>query len=219
MDLSTLPIFIGLTQDEIQAIASYKNTVFNRCFKAGEHIYNSGQFINYAGIIINGSVNIENIDILGNKSILSNLGNGNIFAETYALYGKTIAVNVVAVTDCVITFINIASLLNEKNSSHSWYIKLLRNMLQISTEKNLTLSSRIFCTSAKNIRGRLLTYLSEQALKSRNTKFKIPFNRQQLADYLNVDRSALSKELSKMRTERIINFYKNNFEILKVYNF
>lgn len=219
MDLLSLPIFSGLTNNELQQITAYKGSVFERCFKAGEHIYNTGEIIHYTGVIICGNINIESNDILGNKSILSNLSKGDIFAETYALCGEPIAVNVVAVTNCTIEFIDVKYLLDEKNGSQSWYIKLLRNMLQISTKKNLTLSSRIFCTGAKNIRGRLLTYFSEQILKTGNTKFKIPFNRQQLADYLNVDRSALSKELSKMQAEKIIKFYKNQFEILQTADF
>lgn len=87
-------------------------------------------------------------------------------------------------------------------------------MLSISVKKNLTLSRRIFCTSPKTIRERLLTYLSSQAGRSGSSTFHIPFNRQQMADYLNVDRSALSKELGKMRDEGLLTFHKNRFTLL-----
>ena len=87
-------------------------------------------------------------------------------------------------------------------------------MLSISIHKNLTLSNRIFCTSPKTIRERLLTYLSSQAERSGSSTFQIPFNRQQMADYLNLDRSALSKELGKMRDEGFLTFHKNQFTLL-----
>ena len=88
-------------------------------------------------------------------------------------------------------------------------------MLRLSTQKNLTLSTRIFCTSAKNVRGRLLTYLSGEAARQGKTEFDIPFNRQQLADYLEVDRAALSKVLARMRDEGVIDFDRSTFRLLK----
>ena len=92
-----------------------------------------------------------------------------------------------------------------------WTDKIMQNLLRISIYKNLILSNRIFCTTPKTIRGRLLIYLSSQASKAESTVFQISFNRQELADYLNLDRSALSKELGKMRDEGILEFRKNQF--------
>ena len=94
--------------------------------------------------------------------------------------------------------------------------KLLRNLLTVSMRKNLSLSQRIFCTTPKTVRGRLLTYFSAQAARSGSLQFEIPFNRQQLADYLNLDRSALSKELCKMRDEGLLTFEKNRFALNKL---
>ena len=85
------------------------------------------------------------------------------------------------------------------------------NLVYIFAQKNRALSARIFCTSAKTIRGRLVTYLSAQAVEAGSSAFSIPFDRQQLADYLNVDRSALSKELGRMRDEGLLEFHKNRF--------
>ena len=96
-----------------------------------------------------------------------------------------------------------------------WYGKLTRNLLRITARKNLTLSDRIFCTASKSVRGRLLTYLSAQAARQGCSEFDIPFDRQQLADYLNLDRSALSKELGRMRSEGMLDFRKNHF-VLKL---
>ena len=88
---------------------------------------------------------------------------------------------------------------------------LLRRLLAVSMRKNLSLSQRIFCTTPKTVRGRLLTYFSAQAARCGRMEFEVPFNRQQMADYLNLDRSALSKELCKMRDEGLLEFDKNRF--------
>ena len=88
------------------------------------------------------------------------------------------------------------------------------NLLQAAVRKNMILSNRIFCTSSKTVRGRVLTYLSEVSVQEGSTTFQIPFNRQQMADYLNLDRSALSKELGKMQKEGLLIFCRNTFTLL-----
>ena len=123
-------------------------------------------------------------------------------------------VDAVAGEDAVIAFLSLEVVRACKNMTNEWHGKLLTNLLQVSVRKNLVLSTRIFCTSGKTIRSRLLTYLTGQQVKAGSTTFQIPFDRQQLADYLNVDRSALSKELGKMRDEGIVDFYKNSFRLL-----
>ena len=112
---------------------------------------------------------------------------------------------------------NTTDSLNEKIEQGNRNIqeKIQKNMLQISLRKNLILSQRIFCTTPKTIRERVLTYLTAQSLKADGEIFEIPFNRQQMAEYLNLDRSALSKELGKMKQEGILDFHKNMFRILK----
>lgn len=85
----------------------------------------------------------------------------------------------------------------------------------MTAHKNMVLSNRIFCTVSKSARSRILSFLSAQALKSGSMEFTVPFNRQQMADYLNLDRSALSKELCRMRDEGILYFNKNNFKMIK----
>jgi CRP-like cAMP-binding protein len=92
-----------------------------------------------------------------------------------------------------------------------FHSKLIRNLLSIASQKNLNLSRRIFHTSSKSIRGRLLSYLSFQATKHGSLEFEIPFNRQQLADYLSVDRSAMSNELSKMQRDGLLKVERNRF--------
>ena len=172
--------------------------------------------VNEFGIITSGSINIENIDLWGNRNILNHIPQGQVFAETYAICKMPMMVDAVAGEDCSVLFLNMDKLLDWSNLDKSWYPKFLHNMLLMSTNKNLGLSNRIFCTSSKNIRSRVMTYLSSEAVKSGSMDIVIPFNRQQMADYLNLERSALSKELGKMRDEGILEFRKNRFRLFRL---
>lgn len=160
-----------------------------------------------------GSVNVESNDLWGNKSILSHVEAGQAFAETYALCGEPLMVDVAAAEPCEILWLDLVPMMQQQNTAASWYPKFLHNLLLLSMQKNLALSQRIRCTTPKSARGRLLTYLSAQAVRAGSTHFSIPFDRQQLADYLNLDRSALSKELGKMRDDGLIRCRKNKFEL------
>ena len=162
-------------------------------------------------VVLRGTVHIENLDLWGSKSILSSISAGQAFAETYALCGDVMMVDAVAAEECEVLFVNISAF--SGGAPGTVHEKLLRNLLTVSMRKNLSLSQRIFCTTPKTVRGRLLTYFSAQAARSGSLQFEIPFNRQQLADYLNLDRSALSKELCKMRDEGLLTFEKNRFAL------
>ena len=183
-------------------------------FKKDTVICHAGDTITHIGIVLSGSVQIENNDIWGNKSILDKAGPGAVFAEAYAcIAGEPLMVDVVATETTRILFLHAGRLFSLSADGALPYGKVIRNLLMLSAEKNLILSRRIFHTSAKTIRGRVSSYLSFEAARQKSCSFTIPFNRQQLADYLSVDRSALSGELGKMRDEGLICFHKNQFEL------
>ena len=123
-------------------------------------------------------------------------------------------VDVTAVENCQVLFLNVQLLQNPSYQSASWHGRLLSNLLQVSMQKNLLLSNRIFCTSPKTISSRLLTYFSRLSVKYGSSTIQIPFNRQQLADYLNVERSALSNELSKMQRDGLLTCRRSSFCLL-----
>ena len=176
----------------------------------------AGETTDRLGLVVSGSVTIENNDLWGNRTILTLVGRNGFFAETYALLdGEPLSVDVIANEPCEIAFYRIRRLMEPSCASQSWASKMLRNLLQIFANKNLGLSRRSFHVSPKSIRGRVLSYLNAVSLKMHTSEFDIPFDRQQLADYLNVERTALSKELGRMRDEGIILFRKNHFIILK----
>ena len=207
MQKPQIPIFMQITDaewDEMVRLLCLRE----KKFKKNTIIFHQGDITEEMGIVIKGNVNIESVDASGNVSLLGN-------AETYALCGEAMAVDAVATSETVILFLPMKQLMHEKNAGYSWYGKMQANIIRMLSKKNLVLSNRIFCTTPKKIRDRVYTYLSMQRVRSGCPKFKIPFNRQQMADYLNLDRSALSKELGLMREEGILSFYKNEFELLE----
>lgn len=152
---------------------------------------------------------IEHIDLWGNKSILGITSVGGVFAESYACVpNEPMMVDAVANENCKILFINIPKLFKLCSQS-----KVTQNLAIINARKNLQLSRRSLHASPKTIRARLFSYFSQQVIIQGNNKITIPFDRQQLADYLNLDRSALSKELGKMKNDGIIDYKKNTFII------
>lgn len=207
-------LFQGTTEEEVTSMLQCLQAVTKE-YKKEEMIFHAGDVIDSIGLVLEGGIYIENDDIWGNKSILDHVQCGQIFAETYAMLPKeTLMVNVVAAKDSRILFLSLRKLMQTCNNSCPFHNQIIRNLLSISAQKNLNLSRRIFFTSSKTIRGRLVSYLSQQAKQAASCRFTIPFNRQQLADYLGVDRSALSNELSKMRKEGILTYSKNTFHIL-----
>ncbi|MBC6714511.1 Crp/Fnr family transcriptional regulator [Treponema sp. Marseille-Q3903] len=210
--ISNHPIFAGIDKKDFPRALELLNCN-EKILKKNETIFHSGTVTETLGFIIFGRVQIENTDFWGNKTIIDNLGEGNVFGETYALTGKPLMVDVVAVEESKIMFFypkKLFEVANEKINS-----VIIRNFLNISMNKNLHLSQRIFYTNSKTIRGRLLSYFSSCASPSApNAEFDIPFDRQQLSDYLQVDRSALSSELSKMKADGLIDYWKNHFRLL-----
>lgn len=214
--LTQTPLFRGTTAQELEDMLSCLGTDV-RSYEKGQVICRAGDKVTSLGVVLSGSVLIENDDIWGNTTVLDCVGQGQIFAETYACTpDEPLMVNVVAAEPCQVLFLNVGRVLQVCSNSCGHHNALIRNLLSLSAQKNLNLSRKIFHTSPKTIRGRLLSYLSYQSLRSGSSSFSIPFNRQQLADYLNVDRSALSNELSKMQRDGLIQVERNRFVLLGV---
>ncbi len=212
-------IFSGINEVELKEMFDWLGYTDKKYLK-GETILHAGEQINSMGIIIKGSVNIENNDVWGNKSIFDNVTKGHVFGEVYACtINEVLMVDVVAAEDTEIVFLNLSRLFDNYTYNYTFQDKLLANLLKVMSGKNLNLSRKIAHTSSKGIRGRIVSYLSYMSIKHGSNKFEIPFDRQQLADYLCVDRSALSNELSKMKKEGLLNYKKNKFEIISEYEF
>lgn len=205
-----MPLLQNLTEEELASIESI-GALRENAFVKNEVIFHAGERIREIGIVESGSVLIESNDLWGNCSILSKILPGQVFAESYALSRTAMMVDAVVTEKTKICFLNVEIVLNEAYATETWQMKLLQNMLAMTSRKNITLSSRIFCTTPKTIRARLATYFAQQQVQAGGLSFDVPFTRQQMADYLNLDRSALSKELGKMRDEGMLTFDKNHF--------
>lgn len=211
--LSKTALFRGSTPQEVEGMLSCLGAE-RRSFSRGDRIFRTGDVVTSLGIVLSGSVLIESSDLWGNTTILDSVGPGRIFAETYACApGEPLMVDVVAAGAAEVLFLNMERVLRVCSHACEHHSKLIRNLLSLSAQKNLNLSRKILHTASKSIRGRLLSYLSDQAVRSGSDCFAIPFNRQQLADYLNVDRSALSNELSKMQKEGLLKVERNRFQL------
>lgn len=209
--LSQSALFRGANSDEIEAMLGCL-VAKTRCYGKGALIYGAGQTVTALGLVLHGSVLIQSEDAWGRATVMDSLGPGQIFAETYACTpGEPLMVNVLAAEPCEVLFLRVSRIFEFEENGCPHQRRLLRNLLALFAQKNLTLSRKIFHTSAKTIRERMLSYLSDQAIRAQSRSFSIPFGRQQLADYLNVDRSALSNELSKMQREGLIQVRRNHF--------
>lgn len=204
-------LFKGMSEKDISAALSWLKAEERR-FKKGAAILHAGSLNESMGLIMEGSITIENNDIWGNRTILSLLTPGQFFAETYAyLPAEPMLVDVIANENCRILFLRIGSLNKPAHMPAPWVMTFMSNLLTITAHKNLALSGRSFHTAPKTIRGRVMSYLNSVSLQKNQKEFDIPFNRQQLADYLNLERSALSKELGKMQRDGLISVKKNHF--------
>ena len=184
-------------------------------YEKGEVLLRAGERTQVMGIVLSGSVTVESNDIWGNRGILSYVGPGEFFAETYALLPEEpMLVDVVANERCTVLFLKLSELRSASFQNRPYALRFLSNLLQVSAYKNLHLSGRSFHTAPKSIRGRVLSYLNSMALQTGSNAFDIPFDRQQFADYLNVERTALSKELSRMRAEGLLDCRKRHFRLL-----
>lgn len=207
-------IFKGMSDKEIASVLKHLSS-FEKKYRKGSTILHSGFTTDKMGLILEGSITIESNDQWGNKTILSHIGEGEFFAETYGfLSTQPLLVDVVANQNCRILFLQIANLKKQNGVHFDWITKFVLNLLAISMQKNIILSGRSFLISAKTIRGRVIAYLDSVSIQKKKSEFDIPFDRQQLADYLNVERTALSKELMKMKQDGLIDFYKNHFILL-----
>ncbi len=209
--LAASPLFADMELAEIETAAAFCKAK-RRSFKKGELILRAGNVTTCLGIVLNGRVQIEFDDFWGRKNIIACMEAGDIFGEAYACAGEPLMVNAVAENTAGVLFIDVNEILN--NNGQPFMHKLVKNLLVISAQKNLQLSRRMLYTSYKTIRERLLAYLSYLALCSGSNNVRVPFKRQLLADFLHVDRCALSNEISKMQRDGLLKADHNNFIIL-----
>lgn len=210
-------LFRGMSEGEFRACLDALSARVLR-YEKGTVILRAGDRTERMGIVLSGGVTVETNDAWGNRTILSHVGAGGFFAETFAyLDDSMLLVDVAASEDSEILFLLLAGLKGSPDRENWQYI-FLTNLLQISMYKNRTLSARSFHTAPKTVRGRVLSYLNTVSLQKHAAEFDIPFDRQELADYLSLERTALSKELGKMRADGLLECRRNHFKLINTNN-
>ena len=206
-------LFSAMSASEIKSILGCLSAK-RRQYQKGSIVFYSGDVIREIGIILSGSLHLISEDFLGNSSLISRIAENDVFGEVFAGLSLPLSFDVVAAQDCDILFLDINRVLTSCSSSCRFHQRLIKNLMELIAQKNLELSKKVEILSQRTIRKKLLKYLSSQKLSHGSGSFDIPFNRQQLADYLSVDRSSMTVELCKMRDEGLLRFNKNHFELL-----
>lgn len=178
-------------------------------------VFSEGSKAKYIGIVLSGSVQTVLIDYDGNRSILSNMEASDVFAEDYACAEvSSMPVDVVANEPSEVMLIDCSHILHTCSNNCGFHQQLIYNLMKDLATKTIMFHQRVEITSKRTTREKLITYLSIEAKKASSNSFDIPFDRQELADYLEVDRSGLSAEISKLRNEGILESNKNHFKLL-----
>ena len=197
--LSKCPLFDGIEQSDLNAmIACLNGKTIN--VPKGSPVFLEGTPARFLGVVLSGTVQVIREDYYGNRSIMTCLQPGELFAEVFSFAGlETMPVSVIAVKDSEVLLLDCRRVLTSCSNSCHFHNRLMKNLLQGMAQKNLALSQKIRYMSQKSTKEKLMAYFLDQAKQHGSTEFVIPYDRQALADYLGVERSAMSAEISKLK--------------------
>ena len=211
--LSATTLFSDLSEEEIAKLCDCldmrKKEVVRESF-----VFSAGDKVRSVYLILSGRMHIIDEDFWGNRTIIETLEENTLFGEAYVLSSaETHLVSVVAAEDSVVLEINPVRLYETCSKACTCHIKIIKNTMRILSEKIVRLTEKVGYIIQRTTRDKILSYLSRCAYQADNDSFTIPYTRQQMADYLCVDRSALSHELSKLRESGLIDYHKNYFTL------
>lgn len=212
--LQEVPLFSGLCPDQLQELLDELRA--QTCAYASETtVLHTGEITERFGILLTGTLSIIQEGFEGNQTLVAQITPGNIFAEAFACTRKPLTVTVQAgAAEAKILWIYYADLFIPHGRLDAVCRQVSRRLAESFAEKNLFLNGRIEHMAKRSLREKVLSYLSGQSVSAGSRSFLIPLNRQQMADYLAVDRSALSAALGKLRDEGVLRFSKNHFTLL-----
>ncbi len=207
-------MFSGVSEEEIGAMLSCLQA--RLCtYKKGEYVLRQGERIDNIMVLVEGKLHIQHDDYWGNRSIINMISVGEMFGEAYSAPESGAIMNdVLAVADSAVIYFDVNKVITVCQTACKFHSIVIHNLFFAISEKNRKLVQKLGYMSKRTTREKLTAYLSDEAKKQNSSTFSIPFNRQQLADFLSVDRSAMSNELCKMRDEGKIKFEKNIFTLL-----
>ncbi len=206
------PLFMGIGFSDFEKMFGCLSAK-TVSYKKNAIILLAGDTVNFVGLVLAGSVKVFKEDADGRTALLTDLGVSEIFGEVFACAGIDHSpVTVQAAEDCEILRMNYKKIITSCPGACPFHAKLIENMLRLIAKKNLLLNQKIEILSKRTTREKLLCFFDMH--RGGAKKFTIPYNRDELANYLCVDRSAMSSELGKMQKEGLIRFVRNHFEIL-----
>ena len=207
-------LFAGIAENEISLILSCLDAHM-REYRKGEYVFRQGEHISTITMLVDGELHIQQDDYWGNRSIISHITAGEMFGEAYIAPESGALLNdVVAVEDSTVIFLDAKKIMTVCSSACRFHSIVVQNLFFAISEKNRKLVMKLGHMSKRTTREKLISYLSAESRRQNSSDFTIPFNRQQLADFLSVDRSAMSNELCKMRNEGLLRFDKSRFTLL-----
>ena len=204
--LQKCPLFAGVPEAELPGLLAAAGAQIRR-YGTGSVLLQAGETAERFGIVLAGAAQLWKEDYQGNRALLARLEPGEPFAEVFACLGTPLTVTAEAAGETAVLWLPYVSIASRGG-------QLCENLLRSFAAKNLFLTGRIEHLSKRTLRQKALSYLSEQSLRAGSRSFRIPLNRQELADYLAADRSALSAVLSALRREGVLTFHKNRFTLL-----
>ena len=206
-------LFSGVSERELEAMLACLRPE-TKDYPKDAFVLRAGDTAEAVGLVLSGTILMLQEDVWGNRNILSKAGPGQIFAAAYACApGSVLNVSVLAETPVTVLFLNVGRVLTLCPAACAHHSRIIRNLLGELAGKNLRLGEKLTHMGQRTTRAKIMSYLSAEAQRLGTYELDIPFSRQQLADYLGVERSGLSLELGKMKQDGLLEFHKNHFEL------
>ncbi|MBR3486836.1 MAG: Crp/Fnr family transcriptional regulator [Clostridia bacterium] len=205
-------LFANVSEGEILAMLACLDAK-ERHYKEGEYVFHQGETVDSVSVLAEGALLVQADDYWGNRSIITSVSPGELFGQAY-LAGEAIMNDVAAAKDSTVVFFDAKRVLTTCSSACPFHNQVIRNLFFALSETNLRLVTKLGHIQKRTTREKLMSYLSLMAKKAGSNSFTIPFNRQELADFLSVDRSAMSAELCRMRDEGLLRFNKSSFTLM-----
>lgn len=213
--LRSSPLFAGIDEGDLPALLTCLSTT-RKQYEKQAFILLAGTEARAVGIVLSGSAHVLQEDFWGNRTILAHIGPGGLFGEAFACAQEmALPVSVQAAQKAEVLFMDYKKIVNTCSNACRFHMLLIKNMLRILAQKNIMLTGKMEFLNNRTTRKKLIAYLSHEATRQNARVFSIPFNQQELADYLNVNRSALSREISAMQQDGMLRHDRSRFELLE----
>lgn len=210
--MDRLDLFQKMSDSEIDEATLISHGIVRK-FSKEEYIDFAGNFVRKLAIVLNGSVNIIAGDILGRNAIISSLNRGSVICgRLFGNYASSVDLSYLVASDSEILILPIENL-QDMSADNGVLARVFYNICLMMADDSMRLVEKIDILNQKYLRDKIITYLRMQAIEQHRTKITIPYNRTQLAEYLNADRSSMTKELYALKEEGLIDFYRNTFYI------